>query len=76
MWFLRLPGLLHLLRSCSMISERPLLLATRDRLAGTMLGEAIVVVRPPGKHDELRVCKRLQREALPGGRCCVSMREH
>lgn len=62
--------------SCRMVSERPLLLASRDGLAGTMLGEAIIVVCPPGKHDELLVLKRLQREALPGRRCCVLMREH
>ena len=31
-----------------------------------MLGEAVIVVGPPGKHDELLVCKRLQRETLPG----------
>lgn len=36
-----------------MLSERPLLLARGDGLAGTVLGEALVVVRPPGPHDEL-----------------------
>ena len=71
-----LPGPLHLLGSCSMVSERPLLLARRDRLASTMLGEALVVVRPPGPHDELLVCKSLQSEALPGRRCCVLVKEH
>ena len=36
-----------------------------EAVIGTTLGEAIIVVRPPGKHDELPVCKRLQSEALP-----------
>ena len=36
-----------------------------EAVIGTTLGEAIVVVCPPGKHDELLVCKRLQSEALP-----------
>lgn len=71
-----LPGPLHLLGSSSMLSERSFLLARRDRLAGTMLGEAVIMVGPPGKHDELLVCKRLQIEVLPGRRCSVLMREH
>ncbi len=29
-----------------------------------MLGEAVVVVRPPGKHDELLPCKRLSEGSL------------
>ena len=52
-----LPGPLQLLRSYSMVSERPLLLACRDGFARTMLGEAIVVVGPPGKHDGLLIRK-------------------
>lgn len=66
-----LPGPLHLLRSCSMVSEGSLLLACRNGLASTMLGEAIIVVRPPGPHDELSVCKRLQSGTLPGRSCWV-----
>lgn len=71
-----LPGPLQLLGSCSMVSKRSLLLAGRDRLARTMLREAVIMVRPPGKHDELLVCTRLQSEVLPGRRCCILMREH
>ena len=36
-----------------------------EAVIGTTFGEAIIVVRPPGKHDELLVCKRPQSEALP-----------
>ena len=66
-------GPLHLLRSCSMVSEGSFLLICRNRFASTMLGEAvigttfgeaIIVVRPPGKHDELLVCKRLSEGSL------------
>ena len=59
-----------------MVSEGPLLLARRDGFARTMLGEAVIVVRPPGEHDELLICTRLRREALPGRRCYILMREH
>lgn len=71
-----LPGPLHLLRSRSMVSEGSLLLARRNRLASTMLGEAFIMVRPPGPHDELSVCKMLQSGALPGRRWWVLMRWH
>ena len=71
-----LPGPLHFLRSGGLVSERSLLPARRHGFAGTMLGEAVIVVRPPGKHVELRICTKLQREALPGRRCGVLMREH
>lgn len=71
-----LPGPLHLLRSGSMVSEGSLLLACRNRLASTMLGEAVIMVRPPGPHDELSVCKRRQSGALPGRRRWISMRWH
>lgn len=59
-----------------MVSEGPLLFARGNGFAGTMLGEAVIVVRPPGKHDELLVCTRLQSEALPGRGCYVLTTEH
>ena len=54
-----------------MVSKRSLLparslLACRDGLASTMLGEAVILMRPPGPHCELLICKRLQSEVLPG----------
>lgn len=75
-WVLSLPGPLHLLGSCSMVSKGSFLFAGRYRLAGTMLGEAVIVMSPPGKHDGLLVCTRLPSEVLPGRRCSVLMREH
>ena len=52
------------------------LLARRDRLASTMLGEAVILMGPPGPHCELLVCKRLQSGILPGRRWNELMREH
>ena len=75
-WILMLPRPFHFLRSCGLVSERSLLPARRHGLARTMLGEAVIVVGPPGKHVERLICARLQREALPGRRCGVLMREH
>lgn len=57
-----------------MVSEGPLLFARGNRFAGTMLREAVIVVRPPGKHDELLVCTRLQKRSFArSGVLCINV---
>ena len=73
-----LPGPLHLLRSGSSMALKGSFLPTRrDGLARTMLGKALIVVGPPGPHDEPSDPHQGFRAKLwPGGRVYILMREH